>query len=159
MRKSKLVTLTMLTSTAAMIAACQPAPPSPENKVFATAEQCVAGGGTKADCDKAAAEAAATRTEHASKEACEAQYGVGKCETKQASNGSSGGSVFVPAMMGFMMGQMMSNGSRAPAAAFSGSTSNLTPANNSARSFVSSGGSISRGGMATASSGRGGVGA
>jgi uncharacterized protein YgiB involved in biofilm formation len=50
-------------------------------------------------------------------EECEAEHGEGACtapteEQAQAATGSSGGSWFMPAMMGYMVGSMMSNTNR-----------------------------------------------
>lgn len=76
-----------------------------------TASQCVA--------DYAAAQALHPQVapKYLSKEECEADFGSGQCETAPQRT-SSGGSVFMPMMMGYLAGQMMSRGNlQQPAAA------------------------------------------
>jgi uncharacterized protein YgiB involved in biofilm formation len=48
----------------------------------------------------------ATAPKFSRQEECEAQFGVGHCETR----GEGGGSVFMPIMMGYMLGHMMGGG-------------------------------------------------
>lgn len=43
------------------------------------------------------------------KEECETDFGAGQCETAPQQT-SSGGSIFMPMMMGYMMGQMLNRG-------------------------------------------------
>jgi len=63
------------------------------------------------------------------KEECETDFGAGKCETAPQQT-SSGGSVFMPMMMGYMMGQMFNRGGaggnfQQPAAAGAGAASKI----------------------------------
>lgn len=90
---------------------------------FETKEQCyrgaaVSGQLSEADCDEAFSEALA---EHAvaapryeSLELCQEEHGEGVCGTPQQTGGETdpqhGGSVFMPLMMGYMMGSMLSGG-------------------------------------------------
>lgn len=50
-----------------------------------------------------------------SKDECETDFGAGQCETAPQQT-TSGGSVFMPMMMGYMMGQMFNRGGAAGAA-------------------------------------------
>lgn len=64
------------------------------------------------------------------KEECETDFGAGQCETAPQQT-ASGGSVFMPMMMGFLAGQMMNRGGAAagnfqqPAAAGAAAGSNI----------------------------------
>jgi len=81
-----------------------------------------AGGGiTAAECDTSFANAQALHVESAprydSLEVCEAQHGEGACgNEQQASDGGGSGSIFMPLMMGYLLGNMMSNRSGMAAA-------------------------------------------
>lgn len=70
---------------------------------FNSAEQC------QADYDEAKSLHPLTAPKFEAKADCEAEFGEGKCEpAPQAA--STGGSFFMPMMMGYMMGQMMNRG-------------------------------------------------
>lgn len=73
---------------------------------FNTPEQC------QADYDAAKALHPQVAPKYLSKEECETDFGSGHCETAPHQT-SSGGSVFMPMMMGYMMGQMMNRGAAA----------------------------------------------
>ena len=73
---------------------------------FNTPEQC------KADYDAAKALHPQVAPKYISKEECETDFGSGNCETAPQQT-TSGSSVFMPMMMGYLMGQMM-NRSAAP---------------------------------------------
>lgn len=66
------------------------------------------------------------------KEECEVDFGAGNCETAPQQT-TSGGSVFMPMMMGYMMGQMLNRGGAAggnfqqPAAAGAGAAGSKIP--------------------------------
>lgn len=64
------------------------------------------------DCDTAFAEAAALHDEAApryeSRELCEAEHGPEACQSAQS--GSGGGGIFMPLLMGYMIGQAMGGG-------------------------------------------------
>lgn len=82
--------------------------------VFTDPSECSAAAlNSPAQCeaDYAAAQALHPQVapKYLNKEQCESDYGVGKCETAPQHN-SSGGSVFMPMMMGFLAGQMMNRG-------------------------------------------------
>lgn len=70
---------------------------------FNTPEQC------KADYDAAKALHPQVAPKYVSKEECETDFGSGNCETAPHQT-SSGGGVFMPIMMGYLMGQMMNRG-------------------------------------------------
>jgi uncharacterized protein YgiB involved in biofilm formation len=88
---------------------------------YANLTECTNDGNTTADCQKAFDESKKLTEEKAPKFAsqaeCAAQFGSCAPAPAQASagGGSSDGGWFMPAMMGFMVGNMMADGSRAPA--------------------------------------------
>ncbi|MDR3506357.1 MAG: DUF1190 domain-containing protein [Caulobacteraceae bacterium] len=94
-------------------------------KVYASVADCAADH-DKATCDSAwdasVAEQSQTAPHYAQRSACEAEYGVGRCEGRQG----SGGWIFMPMMAGFMVGQMMRgrdgrpNSNSPPGAGYSG---------------------------------------
>jgi len=73
---------------------------------MSSAEQC------QADFQTAAALHPQVAPKYLSKDECETDFGAGKCETAPQQT-TSGGSVFMPLMMGYMAGQMMSRGAGA----------------------------------------------
>jgi uncharacterized protein YgiB involved in biofilm formation len=98
--------------------------------VFSDPSECSAAAmNSAAQCE---ADFAAAQTLHPqvapkylNKEECETDFGSGQCETAPQQT-ASGGSVFMPMMMGYMMGQMLNRGgaagaAQAPAAAGAGS--------------------------------------
>lgn len=64
-----------------------------------------------ADCETAFAEAQKLHVEAAprydSLEVCEAQHGPGACGSEQAAQPGGSGSIFMPLMMGYLMGSML----------------------------------------------------
>jgi uncharacterized protein YgiB involved in biofilm formation len=110
MKKSRSVTLVLLGSASAALAACDDGGALPANAQFyPTVNECVAEHDA-ATCAEAKAVADRTQAVEAPrfsrKEECEQQFGAGNCETRQ----TAGGSFFFPLMMGYMMGNMMSGG-------------------------------------------------
>jgi len=69
---------------------------------------------TEDDCRKnfaaAQKEFEETAPRYASKELCEAEHGAGNCGGDQAAQQSGGGFSFMPLLMGYMMGSMLSRG-------------------------------------------------
>ena len=118
MRKSKAIPLVLTTSVSAWaLAACSDPAPKNQNvaaqppKVYKTLAECKADSGNDpAACDRAFSGAvqaqAATAPHYTAKAQCEAEFGSGNCESR---TNSEGGSFFMPAMMGFMVGQMLAN--------------------------------------------------
>jgi len=108
MRKSHSVRLVLLGTASVALTACgdSGAPPK-DARFFPTVKECSAVYGD-ASCEdaKAAAEKkqAAEAPRFTRKEQCEAEFGVGNCETRQT---AEGGSFFMPLLMGYMMGNMM----------------------------------------------------
>lgn len=116
MRKTKIINLTLATSVSAWaLASCSeeatpaPKPVTETTPIYSTVEQCVAGGNTEALCKTSIAQAQAAVPKFSAKAQCEAEYGVGNCESRAGSNGV--GDWFGPAMAGFFVGQMLSNNS------------------------------------------------
>lgn len=114
MRKSKIINLTLATSVSAWaLASCSEPTPAPAPKtvtqtepIFATVAECVAGGNTEQLCKTSIEQAQAAVPKFSAKAQCEAEYGVGNCESRSS---SGGGDWFGPAMAGFFVGQMLSN--------------------------------------------------
>lgn len=82
--------------------------------VFSDPSECSAAGlNDTAQCNADYATAQALHPQVApkylSKEECETDFGAGQCETAPQQT-TSGGSVFMPMMMGYMMGQMFNRG-------------------------------------------------
>ena len=121
MKKSKTIRLVLLGTTSLALAACDETPPN-DAKFFSSVRECTAVH-SEATCKeqfKKSEEAyVAEAPRYTKKEECEAQFGPGNCETRQASQAGGGmGSFFMPMMMGYMMGNMMGN--RMGGNAFSG---------------------------------------
>jgi uncharacterized protein YgiB involved in biofilm formation len=112
MKRSKKAALFLMAPiTTLMLAGCAEQPV--DTYVFDNPEECTAASLPSAQCKKDYAEAKALHPtvapKYADKQACEADFGVGKCET--ASTGAdSSPSFFMPMMMGYMMGKMFSPG-------------------------------------------------
>ena len=109
MKRSRSVTLALMGASAFTLAACD----DPQDvAIFETVEQCAQHSGfTQEYCETNLAQA---RDEHVrvapkytSVTDCEADFGSRQCETAPQRT-SDGGSVFMPLMMGYMMGSMMS---------------------------------------------------
>lgn len=89
-----------------------------EPRSFQSVEDCVAADVyTRSACEAAYKASLEAVPRFSTLEECEAAHGEGACtapteEQAQAATGSSGGSWFMPAMMGYMVGSMMSNTNR-----------------------------------------------
>jgi uncharacterized protein YgiB involved in biofilm formation len=122
MKKSRSIRLALLGSASLALVACgdDGAPPQ-DAKFFANVQDCSAVY-DEAACRTAKAEADRTLVAEAPrftrKEECEAQFGAGNCETRQEASG--GGSFFMPLLMGYMMGNMLSGPSRYSAPVYRG---------------------------------------
>lgn len=109
----KTLTIGLLTVSAFALAACQE---EGEAQSFANVEQCVSASKmvdakfTAADCEKGFTTAQAENVKSAPRydamALCEQEHGPNVCVAETASNGSS---VFMPMMMGYMMGSWMNN--------------------------------------------------
>jgi uncharacterized protein YgiB involved in biofilm formation len=113
-RRSRWLAILACTSSAlAMLGGC--GNPSPQNRawdapatedvlVYNSLSECKAAQADDRICDEAQSDAAAWQNRQpgfSQKEQCEAEYGVGHCETR------SGGGWFVPAMAGFMLARSL----------------------------------------------------
>ncbi|MBL4614044.1 MAG: DUF1190 domain-containing protein [Magnetovibrio sp.] len=113
MKRSKTLTLALMGVSVLALSACERAE---EVGVFESAEQCSQlDGFGLADCENnfevAQAEHIRVAPKYTSVEDCEADFGAAQCETSTQQT-QSGGSVFMPMMMGFKMGNMLSGSSR-----------------------------------------------
>jgi uncharacterized protein YgiB involved in biofilm formation len=117
MKRSRHVALTLLGAAAFGLAACTEE--KTEASAFADKASCLAaaspdGWFSAADCDTAFAEAQKLHEETApryeSRELCEAEHGAGACGGDAAATNSGGGSVFMPLLMGYMIGQALGGG-------------------------------------------------
>jgi len=103
-RRSAFVGFSILSLSAAGLAGCERHDEQP--KVYSSVADCRAEHPGQA-CDTAwqasVGEHDQTAPHYTRKEECEAQYGVGHCETHE-------GGFFMPMMAGFMLGQMMNGG-------------------------------------------------
>jgi len=107
MKKSRTIKLALLGSASMALAACGDDGPPDDSRFFAEAKECVAiyGDAPCADAALTAEKAHLTQApKFARQEQCEAEFGAGNCETRQA---ASGGSFFMPLLMGYMMGNML----------------------------------------------------
>ena len=109
MKRSRRIALVMMGTSALALSACEER--KTEAALFESVEQCVATEGLVADqCyrefDAARAQHAEVAPKYAAQADCEEDFGQGACETAPYRT-SEGGSVFMPLMAGFLMGQMM----------------------------------------------------
>jgi uncharacterized protein YgiB involved in biofilm formation len=108
MKKSRSIKLALLGSASMALAACGDDGPPDDSRFFAETRECAAVYGD-APCADAALMAEETHLVQAPKfalrEQCEAEFGDGNCETRQTASGSS---FFMPLLMGYMMGNMLS---------------------------------------------------
>ena len=109
MKRSKTLKLLLMGATALTLAACE----DPQDvAVFETAEQCAKQEGFNVDiCEQnfqtASKEHIRVAPKYTSAADCEVDFGTEQCEIAPQRT-SSGGSVFMPMMMGYMMGNMLS---------------------------------------------------
>ena len=109
MKRSGRIALVMMGTSALTLTACEE--PKTDAAIFETVEQCVAEQGlTSEQCygefDAAKAQHAEVAPKYTSQADCEADFGAEGCEVSPYTT-NAGGSVFMPLMAGFMMGQMM----------------------------------------------------
>lgn len=125
-KRSGRLTLAMMGASAFGLTAC--GQPPQEEKIteiefdqprsFQSVEDCVAENVyTRSACEDAYEASLESVPRYNTLEECEAENGEGACsapteEQSQAATGSTGGSWFMPAMMGYMVGSMMSNTNR-----------------------------------------------
>ena len=113
MKKSKTIRLVLLGGTSLALAGCDDQPPS-DAKFFSSLQECTAHY-SEDKCrtlvKKAEEQHVAEAPKYNRNEECEAQFGVGNCETRQVQTESGFGSFFMPMMMGYMLGNMMGGSS------------------------------------------------
>jgi uncharacterized protein YgiB involved in biofilm formation len=101
----------LLGSASLALAACGDEGPPQDAKFFTDVKEC-SSVYSDASCREAEEQAKKSIVSEAPrftrKEECEAQFGAGNCETREA---AGGGSFFMPLLMGYMMGNLLS-GSR-----------------------------------------------
>ena len=90
--------------------------PKVDAEIFSSLQQCTDNSdSTREQCEQGYKEARSQHAEvapkYTSKNDCEGEFGAGRCEQAPYQT-RSGGSVFMPMMMGYMMGSMMSSGGR-----------------------------------------------
>lgn len=122
-KRSARLSLAMMGASAFGLAACgQPEQTTDVSfdtpRSYQSVDECVAADVyTRSACEESYAASIQEVPRFESLEACEAEHGEGACvapneEQAQAATGGSGGSWFMPAMMGYMVGNMMSRTSR-----------------------------------------------
>lgn len=181
MKRSRILHLSSLMATASFTLAACGSPPqqvaaAPEGEwdtraegAFRTLDECKSSGtATAAECDAAyqtaSDEARANAPKFASKAECEEVSGPGQCEERAEANGTS---IFMPLMAGFLLGRMLSNGTRAAPSALFRQNGDLRTANgtfagrtapNGQRADANRGGSraVARGGFGSGRSSHGG---
>ncbi len=94
---------------AIVLAACEE--PKVEGAIFNNLQQCIDDRGIPKDqCEKSYTEAqnqhASVAPKYSSEQDCQADFGAGKCE-RAPYRSSSGGSIFMPMMAGYMMGSFL----------------------------------------------------
>ena len=112
MKRSRSIRLVLLGGASMTLAACGDDGPPKDAQFFSSVSECAAIYG-EAECASAKAESeqkfASEAPQFTRKEECEAEFGAGNCETQQASGGSG---IFMPMLMGYMMGSALSGGNR-----------------------------------------------
>jgi uncharacterized protein YgiB involved in biofilm formation len=119
MKRSRSIALVMMGAGTIALTACEQQ--QVEVSVFQDVEQCVnEPGASRTACEEAfglaEAQHAVVAPKYTDQEVCEADFGVEQCE-QAPSEAQGGGSIFMPLMMGYMMGSMMSGRAGAGAAA------------------------------------------
>jgi uncharacterized protein YgiB involved in biofilm formation len=109
MKRSRSVALVMMGSGALVLGACEE--PQVDASIYESVEQCIdAPGASRAQCEEqykiAADQHAAVAPKYTDQAACEADFGAEQCEVAPYRS-EGGGSIFMPLMMGYMMGSML----------------------------------------------------
>ncbi len=109
MKRSRSVALVMMGSGALVLSACEEQ--RVDANIFESVEQCIdAPGAIRSQCEAeykvAAQQHAAVAPKYTDQAACEADFGAENCEVAPYQS-EGGGSIFMPLMMGYMMGSML----------------------------------------------------
>ena len=109
MKRSSTLTLALMSATALTLAACDN---SEQAAIFENVEQCSSQDGfdtlsCETNLQLAQEEHIRAAPKYSSFADCEADFGAEQCEPAPQQS-SSGGSIFMPLMMGYMMGNMLS---------------------------------------------------
>ena len=109
MKRSHSVALVMMGSGALVLSACEEQ--RVDANIYESVEQCIdAPGASRAECEEqykvAAEQHAAVAPKYTDQAACEADFGAEQCEVAPY-QAQGGGSIFMPLMMGYMMGSML----------------------------------------------------
>lgn len=111
MKRSKSVKLVAMGTGLLLVAACEEA--KVDTALFESVQQCTGLGFSAQECESNYREAQRNHVnvapKYTAKADCEADFGSAQCETAPQRT-SSGGSVFMPLMAGYMMGSMLSGG-------------------------------------------------
>ena len=99
----------LVSVSAIMLAACEE--PKVDGAIFDNLQQCIDDRGIPSDqCEQSYKEArsqhAAVAPKYTSEQDCQADFGAGKCE-QAPYRSSTGGSIFMPMMAGYMMGSFL----------------------------------------------------
>jgi uncharacterized protein YgiB involved in biofilm formation len=114
MKRSKSLKIALMGATVLAMSACDQ--PDEVAAIFENVDECAQYEGQDLEqCrqgwEKAAEEHVRTAPKYTSIEDCQADFGTENCEQAPMQT-TSGGSVFMPLMMGYMMGSMLSGGGR-----------------------------------------------
>lgn len=109
MKRSRSVKLALMSAVPVLLTAC--GDDAHEPVIYQSVENCMqAGELSAAECkqhfNEAWSEHQQTAPRFASREECAAQYAAEQCQEARATNGSS---MFMPALMGFMVGRALNN--------------------------------------------------
>ena len=108
MKKSRSVKLALLGGASMALAACGDDAPPKDATFYSDVPSCAATYGEEACLDAKAVSQKISDEEaprYVRKEECEAEFGAGNCESRQTSSGTG---LFMPLMMGYMIGNMFS---------------------------------------------------
>lgn len=113
MKRSRSLKLALMSASVLTLAACDT---QEEVGIFKSVDQCINEAGfdqayCEAQMNTAQEEHVRVAPKYASAEDCEADFGAEQCQVAPQRT-ESGGSVFMPLMMGYMMGSMLANNSR-----------------------------------------------
>lgn len=114
MKRSKSLKLALMGASVLVLTACDQ--PDETAAIFENIDECASYEGfeleqCRTDWETAEVEHVRTAPKYTDVADCQADFGEAQCE-KAPQQTSSGGSVFMPMMMGYMMGSMLSGGGR-----------------------------------------------